>query len=78
MGKLTGFLEYERKESVGEAPLNRIKHFNEFHTPLSKKEQERQGARSVSYTNLCSHFSSHKLTVLNLRYCKYRDEVVVK
>ena len=40
MGKPTGFLEYERKESVGEAPLKRIKHFNEFHTPLSKKEQE--------------------------------------
>lgn len=39
MGKPTGFLEYERKESVGEAPLKRIKHFNEFHTPLSKKNR---------------------------------------
>ena len=48
MGKPTGFLEYERKESVGEAPLKRIKHFNEFHTPLSKKEQERQGARCMN------------------------------
>lgn len=44
MGKPTGFLEYERKESVGEAPLKRIKHFNEFHTPLSKKTGGRQGA----------------------------------
>ena len=45
MGKPTGFLEYERKESVGEAPLKRIKHFNEFHTPLSKKEQEETGCK---------------------------------
>ncbi len=47
MGKPTGFLEYERKESVGESPLERIKHFNEFHTPLSRKEQEIQGARCM-------------------------------
>ena len=48
MGKPTGFLEYDRKEAVGEAPLERIKHFNEFHTPLSRKEQEIQGARCMN------------------------------
>ncbi|MDO5146584.1 MAG: glutamate synthase subunit beta [Eubacteriales bacterium] len=48
MGKPTGFLEYERKDSVGEAPLERIRHFNEFHTPLSRKEQELQGARCMN------------------------------
>ncbi|MEE1229061.1 MAG: glutamate synthase subunit beta [Lachnospiraceae bacterium] len=48
MGKPTGFLEYTRKDSVGEEPLERIKHFNEFHTPLSKKEQEIQGARCMN------------------------------
>lgn len=48
MGKPTGFLEYDRKEAVGETPLERIKHFNEFHTPLSKKEQELQGARCMN------------------------------
>ena len=47
MGKPTGFLEYERKESVGEAPLKRIKHFNEFHIPLSREEQQKQGARCM-------------------------------
>ena len=46
-GKPTGFLEYERKESVGEAPLKRIKHFNEFHIPLSREEQQKQGARCM-------------------------------
>ena len=48
MGKPTGFLEYERKESRAEEPLARIRHFNEFHTPLSRKEQEVQGARCMN------------------------------
>ena len=54
MGKPTGFLDYERKNAKAEAPLERIKHFNEFHTPLSREEQEKQGARcmAVSYTHL--------------------------
>ncbi len=47
MGKPTGFLDYERKENRERAPLERIKHFNEFHTPLSKEEQEKQGARCM-------------------------------
>ena len=48
MGKPTGFLEFARKESSSEAPLERIKHFREFHTPLSEKEQEKQGARCMN------------------------------
>ncbi|MDO5409200.1 MAG: glutamate synthase subunit beta [Lachnospiraceae bacterium] len=47
MGKATGFLEYERKCAKAETPLERIKHFNEFHTPLSKEEQRKQGARCM-------------------------------
>ena len=48
MGKPTGFLEYQRVEPKAEDPKERIKHFNEFHTPLSREEQERQGARCMS------------------------------
>ena len=48
MGKPTGFLDYERKNAKAEAPLERIKHFNEFHTPLSREEQEKQGARCMA------------------------------
>ena len=44
MGKPTGFMDYERQDKPAESPLERIKHFNEFHTPLSKEEQELQGA----------------------------------
>ena len=47
MGKSTGFLEYERKDATAEAPLTRIRHFNEFKTPLSAQEQSRQGARCM-------------------------------
>ena len=48
MGKPTGFLDYERKNAKAEAPLERIKHFNEFHTPLSHEEQQKQGARCMA------------------------------
>ena len=47
MGKPTGFLEYERKDAAAVTPLERIKNFNEFHTPLTREEQQRQGARCM-------------------------------
>ena len=47
MGKPTGFLEYERITASAEKPLERIKHFNEFHTPLALEEQQKQGARCM-------------------------------
>lgn len=43
MGKPTGFMDYARKDKTAEQPLERIKHFNEFYTPLTKEEQELQG-----------------------------------
>jgi hypothetical protein len=36
MGKPTGFLDYEREDARAESPKERIKHFNEFHIPLSR------------------------------------------
>ena len=47
MGKSTGFLEYDRETSTAEAPLERIKHFHEFKTPLKLEEQQKQGARCM-------------------------------
>ena len=47
MGKATGFLEYERKNAAVEEPLKRIRHFNEFRTPLPLEEQQKQGARCM-------------------------------
>ena len=48
MGKPTGFMEYERQTSEAAAPKERIKNFNEFHTPLSMEEQRKQGARCMA------------------------------
>ena len=47
MGKATGFLEYDRKESEASSELERIKNFNEFHKPLGEKEQKCQAARCM-------------------------------
>lgn len=47
MGKPTGFMDYERKNSEKVAPIERIKNFNEFHIPLSKEERKKQGARCM-------------------------------
>lgn len=47
MGKPTGFMDYERQTSAAADPKERIKHFHEFHTPLSVEEQQRQGARCM-------------------------------
>lgn len=44
MGKITGFLEYERETSKEVSPRERIKNWKEFHLPLSETEQRKQGA----------------------------------
>lgn len=47
MGKATGFMEYKREESTADSPDERIKNFNEFHTPLSSEKQRIQAARCM-------------------------------
>ncbi len=47
MGKPTGFMDYERKTSRAQEPKERILHFREFHRPLSRQEQQKQGARCM-------------------------------
>ena len=41
-------MDYARQDKTAEQPLERIQHFNEFYTPLSKEEQEIQGARCMA------------------------------
>ncbi|MCI9173568.1 MAG: glutamate synthase subunit beta [Lachnospiraceae bacterium] len=48
MGKPTGFMDYSRQTAEAAAPRERIKHFNEFHIPLGKEEQQVQGARCMA------------------------------
>ncbi len=47
MGKITGFKDYERKNFTLEPPHERVKHYNEFITPLPKEDMEEQGARCM-------------------------------
>ena len=47
MGKPTGFMEYDREETIAVEPKERIKNFNEFHIPLSKEKRREQGARCM-------------------------------
>ena len=48
MGNPFGFMEYERKEPFCASIKERIKNYNEFHTPLSEKEQKLQGERCMN------------------------------
>ena len=47
MGKITGFLDYDRKNSRTLPPAERLRNFKEFHELLPKEEQELQGARCM-------------------------------
>lgn len=47
MGKVTGFKEYDRQNFTYAPVAERIKHYNEFITPLPKKDLETQGARCM-------------------------------
>ncbi len=47
MGKPTGFLEYERKDSGYQPVEQRIRHYSEFVLPPTEDELSRQGARCM-------------------------------
>ena len=48
MGKATGFLEYGRENNTSAEPKERIKNYNEFHTPMSKTQRQEQAARCMN------------------------------
>ncbi|MBQ8934793.1 MAG: glutamate synthase subunit beta [Oscillospiraceae bacterium] len=47
MGKLTGFMEYEREGNPAISPLERIQNFNEFHPMMDREQRRCQGARCM-------------------------------
>ena len=47
MGKPNGFMEFERTDNSACSPLERIKNYNEFHSPLSEDERKKQAARCM-------------------------------
>jgi len=47
MGKVTGFLEFDRKDESYIAPEKRIKNYKEFTVPLEESELKKQGSRCM-------------------------------
>ena len=47
MGKITGFLEFEREDRDYEAVEERVKHWREFVLPLPEEENKKQAARCM-------------------------------
>jgi len=47
MGKVTGFLEFEREDRDYQPVAERIKHWHEFVLPLSEEEMKRQAGRCM-------------------------------
>src|SRR5688572_24395917 len=47
MGKVTGFLEYQRLNEAAEAPAERVKHYREFVLALNDEQAAVQGARCM-------------------------------
>ncbi|NLV57807.1 MAG: glutamate synthase subunit beta [Clostridiales bacterium] len=48
MGKPSGFLEYDRKNNAAQEPMERIRHWDEFHPLLERAERQKQGARCMA------------------------------
>jgi len=47
MGKITGFMEFQRLQEVSEPPAERLKHYREFILHLTDEEAKVQGARCM-------------------------------
>ena len=47
MGKITGFMEYQRLQEASEPPAERVKHYREFVLHLTDQEASVQGARCM-------------------------------
>ena len=47
MGKITGFIEFERHDESNMPVKERVKNYNEFTIPLSEKDQTEQGSRCM-------------------------------
>ncbi|OZU88598.1 glutamate synthase [Virgibacillus indicus] len=47
MRKATGFMEYQREETMERDPLNRLNDWNEYKAPFSDETLKRQGARCM-------------------------------
>jgi glutamate synthase (NADPH/NADH) small chain len=47
MGKVTGFLEFDRQEQKYQLAADRVRHFREFTLPLDEHDLSKQAARCM-------------------------------
>ena len=48
MGKITGFMDYSRRDVAEREPAQRVRDWEEFHLPLAEDLREKQGARCMN------------------------------
>jgi glutamate synthase (NADPH) small chain len=75
MGKVTGFLEYQRLHEAAEAPAERVKHWREFVDRLSDDQAKVQGARCMDCgTPFCMSGCPVNNIIPDWNDLVYRDE----
>jgi glutamate synthase (NADPH/NADH) small chain len=47
MGKITGFMEFQRQDESYLPPETRVKNYHEFIRPLSEEQAKTEGARCM-------------------------------
>ncbi|PSB91562.1 glutamate synthase subunit beta [Candidatus Pandoraea novymonadis] len=75
MGKITGFLEFQRQHESYEAPFSRIKHYKEFVSVLSDGQAKLQGARCMDCgTPFCNNFCPLNNIIPDFNDLVYRQD----
>ncbi len=75
MGKITGFLEFERIEEAHDAVAARVQHHREFVHGLEPEQARRQGARCMDCgTPFCHHACPVNNVIPDFNDLVYRDD----
>ena len=75
MGKITGFLEFERIEEQSESPSSRLSHYKEFVHGLKTEQARQQGARCMDCgTPFCSNGCPVNNIIPDFNDLVYRDD----
>lgn len=75
MGKITGFLEFERIEQDSEQADSRVRHHKEFVHGLSRDQARQQGSRCMDCgTPFCSHGCPVNNIIPDFNDLVYRDD----
>ncbi|MCZ2102786.1 MAG: glutamate synthase subunit beta [Comamonadaceae bacterium] len=75
MGKITGFLEFERIEETYDPVASRVHHYQEFVHPLTTEQARTQGARCMDCgTPFCHHACPVNNIIPDFNDLVYRDD----